>query len=185
MKLRSAKKRFNQRLRLDEGIMSTFLPEEGVEIMLAFYAAERAENYPVDRGGDKLLYQWGMYDKGSTPLGFAPHARLGGEWSRNRLRWASGEAFQFCLSRWFDHAAGGDYLWLLGLTFKFRPTASLRRLGEGSRWCQDPAEVEEFRSFILDSPPFAAVGRAAPDSVVDEFGSRKREPVETLPRPSE
>jgi hypothetical protein len=185
MKLRSVHKRFFQRLRVDEPEMGTRLPEEGVEVTLAFYASERVENCPVDRGGDKLLYQWGMYDKRSTPLEFPPHGRLAMEWSRSRYSWASGEAFQFSLSRWLDHTSAGDYLWLLGLTFKFRPTDSLRQLGAGSRWCQDPTEVFEFRAFILASLPFAAVGRSVPDGIAVEFGARKRESVETFPRPSE
>jgi len=116
--------------------------------MLDFYRQGRAEECLIDADGDMLLFQWGTYD------------------------WGEGESFEFDITRQLTVGDGEDEdIFQLSLTFKFEPTAPLRQLGAGNRWCHSPEELEEFRKFIYGSPAFSAVRGEVPSDVDLEYGS--------------
>ena len=60
MKPRAAKTRLLKRLEATGQSLGALTPSAGVEAMLAYYAAERADGCPLDEGGDMLLLQWGV-----------------------------------------------------------------------------------------------------------------------------
>ncbi len=114
--------------------------------MTDFYLEERADGCGVGGDGDMLLYQWGIYD------------------------WGEGESFEFDITRQLIRGDGeDDEIFQLSLTFRFRPTASLTRLGSGDRWCHSLGELEGFRAFIHSSAPFLAVRHEIADSVKLEY----------------
>ena len=121
-------------------------PSEGVDLMTGFYVEERAEGCSVAIDGDMLLYQWGTYD------------------------WGGGESFEFDITRQLIVGGGeDDNIFQLSLTFQFQPTAALRHLGSGDRWCQSPDVLEGFRAFIHSSAPFLAAGHEAAANVNLEY----------------
>lgn len=114
-------------------------PEAGIRLMLGFYRDERVEGCLIDEDGDALLYQWGTYD------------------------WGEGEAFDLNITRQLIDGDGEDEdILQLGLTFRFEPSAELRRAGAGNRWCFSPVELDELRYFIEASPAYAAVASLRP-----------------------
>src|SRR5262245_30594662 len=139
MNVSRAKKRFLQLIKPKAPQLSSVSPAEGITLMLGFYQAERAEGCEIEEDGDMLLYQWGCYD------------------------WGQGETFEFNITRQFMDAAGEDEdIRQLSLTFKFKPTESLRKLAGGNRWWHSPEEVGAFQSFIESSPAYKAVAKAKP-----------------------
>src|SRR5437879_13288813 len=123
MKVASAKKRFLQLIKPKASQLSSLSPVDGITLMLSFYLDERADGCEIDEDGDMLLYQWGCYD------------------------WGNGESFEFNITRQFMDADGQDEdIRQLSLTFKFKPTESLRKLADGNRWCRSPDENSECRS---------------------------------------
>jgi hypothetical protein len=146
MKVASAKKRLLQLIKAKEPQLSSLFPADGIALMLAFYQDERADGCEIDEDGDMLLYQWGCYD------------------------WGQGESFEFNITRQFMDAAGEDEeIRQLSLTFKFKPSDSLRKLADGNRWCHVPDEIREFRSFIESSAAYKAVAKAKPAAVTLEL----------------
>src|SRR5262245_52832915 len=147
MKPTSAKKRFLQVIQAKRGDLVSLYPLDGIDLRLEFYRDERADACEFEHDGDMLLYQWGCYD------------------------WGNGESFQFNITRQFidDDAAEGDDILQLSLTFKFEPNESLRKLGDGNRWCHSPDELGKFRSYIESSPAFKAVAKSKPAQVTLEF----------------
>lgn len=134
MKVASAKKRLLQLIESKAPQLSSLSPADGNALMVAFYQDERADGCEIDEEGDMLLYQWGCYD------------------------WGQGESFEFNITRQFMDAAGEDEeIRQLSLTFKFKPRDSLRKLGDGNRWCNSPDQISEFRSFIEASAAYKAV----------------------------
>jgi hypothetical protein len=119
---------------------STLSLREGFEAMLDFYRDERAGGC-AGEDADMLLFQWGTYDRAFLP-------RAGEE---------TGEAFDIDITRQLI-AEGGedDDIWQLSLTFTFEPTAQLRSLGMGNRWCHSLQELSGFRDYVLGSPSFMA-----------------------------
>ena len=116
--------------------------EHGIPAMLAYYQEERAEGPSLERDGDMLLYQWGTYD------------------------WGRGEFFELDITRQLILNDGeDDDIWQLQLTFRFSPTASLRDLRRGNRWCSTPDELAEFETFIRASQAYQAVAAVKPTSV--------------------
>ena len=146
MKVASAKKRLLQLIQPKAPQLSALSPADGVALMLTFYQDERADGCEIDKDGDMLLYQWGCYD------------------------WGQGESFDFNITRQFIDAAGEDEeIRQLSLTFKFKPSDSLRKLADGNRWCSSPDEVDEFRSFVEHSAAYKAVAKAKPADVTLEL----------------
>ena len=117
--------------------------------MLGFYQNERADGCEIDEDRDRLLYQWdqwGSYD------------------------WGRGDIFELNIIREFiDRTSENEVGQWLSLTFKFKPTKSLKGLGDGEHCCNCPDEIEEFRSFIESSPPFKAVAKTKPAKVTLKF----------------
>lgn len=146
MKVATSKKRLLQLVKPKASQLSSLSPADGIALMLAFYQDERADGCEIDEDGDMLLYQWGCHD------------------------WGEGESFDFNITRQFMDAAGEDEgIQQLSLTFKFKPTDSLRILGDGNRWCHSPDEISEFRSFIEASAANKAVANTRPAKVALEM----------------
>jgi hypothetical protein len=105
--------------------------EEAVDVMLRWYAVERADDVDLSDGGDMLLYQWGTYD------------------------WGDGPSFQFDITRQLIAVAGSDDddIWQLSVTLHFEPSAATQAVGADDQWCHHPDELEEMRRFILASEP--------------------------------
>ena len=146
MKPTFAKKRFLQLVKAKAPLVSLLSPAEGITLMLGFYQDERANGCEIDEDGDMLLYQWGCYD------------------------WGHGETFDFNITRQFMDAAGEDEdIRQLSLTFKFKPSDSLRKLANGNRWCHSPDEISQFQSFVESSAAYKAVAKAKPAEVTLEL----------------
>lgn len=113
--------------------------QHGVAAMLAFYRDERAEGCVIERDGDMLLYQWGVYD------------------------WGKGEFFELDITRQLvpNGSCEDEDIWQLSLTFKFDPTPELRDIGRGNRWCPTPNDLTEFESFIRASKAYQTLAPAA------------------------
>jgi hypothetical protein len=111
--------------------------------MLDFY-----ETVPVSdctsEDADMLLFQWGTYDRAFLP-------RIDGTGG-------TGVVFEINLVRQLipDVQADDDDIWQLELAFELEPTAALRALGIGNRWCPSSAALREFRDFVLTSPALKA-----------------------------
>jgi hypothetical protein len=103
--------------------------------MLAFYKDTRASDVDLDANGDMLLFQWGTYD------------------------WGKGEQFEFYVTRQLIGGTGeDDDIWQLNLTYCFPPSETLRKMGEGHRWCSRPDQLDAFELFITSHPAFGLVG---------------------------
>jgi hypothetical protein len=147
MKAKRAKQEFERLIRRSGLRIGSLSPARGLEMMLAFYGSVRFDDVDLAANGDMLLYQWGTYD------------------------WGEGESFEFDITRQLILGNGEDEdIFQLSLTFKFQPTVALRQLGAGNRWCHSLEEVEEFRSFIDNSPSIIAVGQATPSKAQLEYG---------------
>lgn len=110
-------------------------PSQGMQAMLAFYAAVRVMDCDLDQDGDMLLFQWGTFD------------------------WGAGVRFEVDITRQFMAGCGeDDAIWQLRLAFAFPPSDLLRAIGKGDRWCPSPAEIGDFAGFIESHPALAAVG---------------------------
>ena len=110
---------------------------QGLAAMSAFYRNQRVEDCPSDADGDMLLFQWGM------------------------ARGDDGDVFELDMTR--QLILGGDSedenIWQLSLTFKFAPTAALRAIQSGDKWCPRPRPqaVEYFEEFVRASEAYRAV----------------------------
>jgi hypothetical protein len=123
------------------------MPVEATEIMQAFYAEVRADDCDMDADGDMLLFQWGVYD------------------------WGEGELFEYNITRQMTYtemapadpeiADDEEYeesvVGQLGLTLKYAPTAALRAVAEGNRWCSRPEQLPAFRQFVAECEASKAV----------------------------
>ena len=142
---KQSKKELSNRLEGGGKELAAVTPADGVAAMLAFYADERAEGCEIDEDGDMLLYQWGVYEVGR------------------------GETFQLDITRQFM-PADEDEPYQLSLTFHFEPSAALRRIGDGNRWCGEPKGVAKFRKFIEGSAAYRAVAAEKPKKVELTYG---------------
>jgi len=146
MKPSSAKKEYLGRLKKSGRDLATLQPAIGFEVMLDFYAKERADGCSIEEDGDMLLYQWGTHD------------------------WGDGESFQYNVTRQFIVADGDDdEIQQLSLTFHFAPSKSLGQLESGSKWCRSPDELGEFRTYITESAPIAVIAQLKPVEVTLEL----------------
>ena len=117
--------------------------------MVAWYAAERADDVDLRANGDMLLFQWGTYS------------------------WRSAEPqFEFDLTRQFIIAdlLDDDAFFQLSWTALFRSSEATATVGQGDRWCHHPDEVEDFLGFILRSAAGAFAISHRPDRVEVHFG---------------
>ena len=142
MKPVASKERFLQVLNEKSHRLGSLSPADGIAVMLDWYREERADGCDLGQDGDMLLYQWGCYD------------------------WAEGEFFELNVTRRFIDGAGEDEdIRQLLLTFKYEPTASLRRVKDGNCWCKSPNDLKNFRSFIDSSEALRAVAETDPAQV--------------------
>ena len=128
--IRNTKQAFEARS--TENIETLSLPN-GFELLLDFYREVRpADAATVEEDGDMLLYQWGTYD------------------------WGNGSNFEINLTRQITApvAEGDEDIWQLGLTYRFKPSPGLARLGGGDEWCQEPNRLVTFRETIENSQAF-------------------------------
>jgi hypothetical protein len=133
MRVLKARWAFERYLRGRGSEVATLEPAAGVSAMLDFYREERARGCDVARDEDMLLFQWGTYD------------------------WGEGELFEFDLTRQLITGPGDEDIWQLSLTLQYPPDDALRALGSGNRWCHSPQELDEFATFVRNSPAYAAV----------------------------
>jgi hypothetical protein len=113
--------------------------EVGLDMMFSFYETVKLDGSEPDEG-DMLLFEWGTYD------------------------WGQGENFQVGITRQFIETGKNDddAISQLTLTYKFEPTAELRRLGAGNRWCDGPTEFDLVRAFALSSDAVKYVAGETP-----------------------
>jgi hypothetical protein len=105
---------------------------ELVESMLAFYTHVPVAGLRDGEDSDMLLFQWGVFD------------------------WGKGENFEFDITRQFISARGvdDDAISQVRLTAFISPSAELRELPSGNRWCKSPEDAPGFQAFILSSKAF-------------------------------
>jgi hypothetical protein len=147
---------FERHLSLSGHSASALTVSEGVEAMLAFYAAERCDGCVLEEDGDMLLFQWGTYN------------------------WGDSTHFELNITRQLmpggDGGDGGDGdgdededddegILQLSLTFRFPAAAELQALGSGNEWCDTPSGLPAFRACIDACPAFERVGNLAPSEV--------------------
>lgn len=142
---------FEQRLSLGGRSVSALAASDGVEAMLAFYAAERCDGCVLEEDADMLLFQWGTYN------------------------WGDSTHFELNITRQLMPGGGGggdededddEGILQLSLTFRFPPTAELQALGSGNEWCDTPSGLPAFRACIDACPAFERVGSRIPSEVV-------------------
>jgi hypothetical protein len=121
-------------------------PRQGVEAMLEFFQAERAEGCEAEHH-DMLLYQWGTYD------------------------WGKGRHFEFDITRQviIGEDTEDEGIWQLHVTFRFAPTKELNDLGKGNRWCESVGDVLGFREFINGSASLQTVGDRTDGKIIIDF----------------
>jgi len=125
----------------------TLTPGEGIDLMLRFYTDEPVDGLGDHEAADMLLFQWGLFD------------------------WGHGPSFELDITRQFIFGDGGDEdIFQLSLTFSFAPTQELNNLTKGNRWCSSPAELEDFRKFVLGSAPYVALNKELASSVDIIYG---------------
>jgi hypothetical protein len=124
----------------------TLLPEELLSLGFEFFEKVRASDtlpVTVDEMGDALLFQWGM---------------------RPAIRGHHDECFYFDLTRQFISQTGedDDAIFQLTCQLQYDPSANLRAIPAGNRWCKAPELLPDFKQFAFAHPAFAAVrGKAA------------------------
>ncbi|CAN7511033.1 hypothetical protein [Polaromonas sp. LjRoot131] len=144
---------FEQRLLLGGRPAAALTASEGVEAMLAFYAAERCDGCDLEEDGDMLLFQWGTYS------------------------WGGSTHFELNITRQLMPGGGDEDedddegILQLSLTFRFPPAAELQALGSGNEWCATPSGLPAFRAHIDACPAFERVDGQVPSEVVLHLGS--------------
>jgi hypothetical protein len=147
MKASSAEDRFVQRLKSASNSGHPLDLAAAIEAMLAFYAEERAGGCDLAAIGDRLVYRWGVDDEGG------------------------GAVFEVSITR--ELFGGGEsegVRWEFSLTFWYDPSVTPSELSGGSRWCDAPGQLAEFRRLVTGSPAYRAVRRLRPSSVFMRYG---------------
>ena len=127
----------------------TLLPEDLLTLGFEFFEKVRAtDTLPVTpaKMGDALLLQWGI----------AP--AIPGECA---------EYFYFDLTRQFISQTGedDDAMFQLTCQLQYDPSASVRAIPTGNRWCDAPELLPEFAAFAFAHPAFTAVRGKLPNRV--------------------
>ena len=121
--------------------------EDAVRLMLAFYRHVHAPVGLLEDDGDTLHFEWGLFDCGETEL------------------------FHFELSREFTEASrqedNGTSRFTLGLHYK--PTFTLRAIGNGDQWCHSRADVDAFAQSMLEHEAYKALACLPPAEVALEW----------------
>ena len=111
-----------------------------VDQILGFYREVRADNCMEDEDGDMLACQWGTFG------------------------WDSGPGFQLSLTRQFIEPGTEDEdgISQLSLTLHYPSSETLEALGTDNHWCESPAKLDEFETFIRTSPAYHALAALKP-----------------------
>jgi hypothetical protein len=118
------------------------------EAMLAFYRHVRADGCSFDRDEDMLLFQWHAFE--------TPH----------------GAPFVYDMTRQLIfQEKGEEQIRQLSLSCRFAVTAGLAALGDGDRWCESLAGLDEFESYVLKHAATVAVGARTDASIALRFES--------------
>jgi hypothetical protein len=143
MKSKALLKEFKVLLRATALDVTKAPAEAGLEAMLRFYEQIRVEDCALEDDGDMLLFQWGLYD------------------------WGEGLHFELGVTRQviLPDEEDDDAIWQLQLTYRYSPTDALRSVGNGNRWCGNPAEIPEFRTFVTTSNPYQLLHLRVPGAV--------------------
>ena len=145
-------------------VMEQLAAAEAIDLMAAFYREVRADDCDLDAHGDMLLFQWGVYNRWQV-------AEEGDVFDIKR----QGEFFEYDITRQLIPVPEGpeedsdDFIGQLSLTLTFRPTAALRRIEAGNRWCPHPAELEDFLAFVRGSEATVAVSGLNPEAISATF----------------
>jgi len=117
---------------------------KGVQLMLDFYKRFRVDDCPIDKNGDMLLFDWGMYD------------------------WGDGLFFQCDISRQFisNGLLDDDAISQLSVGFYFDPLTEFNNLKLGSHWCESLDEIISFEMFILKNDAYLSVATKQPVKVI-------------------
>lgn len=124
--------------------VKTLTVTEMVDFVLSYYQEQRFDGLAKMPDADMLLYQWGIYD------------------------WGKGENFEIDITRQFilHGTQGFDVAYQLRATANFRPTDELRNFSAANKWCQTPAQLEEFKNYIHESMPYQRLRYENPDSII-------------------
>jgi hypothetical protein len=125
-----------RRLLASRGIdIETATLSQIVEAAFDFYRTAPAAGLAAMTDADMLLFQFGVHD------------------------WGNGQHFEFDITRQFIAAGeeGDDAISQLRCTTYYEPTAALRSIGSGNRWCKSQADLPEFKAIVLASDAYMAV----------------------------
>ena len=107
---------------------------------LSFFSECLVDNV-VEKYGDMLLFQFGVYD------------------------WRSGPFFEIGLTRQFVEPESGDedgIMSQLHITRFYSPTHDLETVDAGEQWCRDRSELSDFSNWIMMQPALTAVTDISP-----------------------
>jgi hypothetical protein len=147
MRPQTAKIRFTERLEAAGLSLATLTPAAGIEVMLDYYAEERADGCILKWDGDMLLFEWGTYD------------------------WGNGPAFEVNITRQLiDTNDEETEPQQLSLTFRFDPAIAPAGLDAGNKWCKSPRTLPTFRRFLSRAEALLAVGQQCLGTVELRYG---------------
>ena len=113
---------------------------EGIDLIktaIELYSLERIDG-AISILEDMLLFQWGVFD------------------------WGEGEYFELDITRQIS-PSNTDELRQLSCTLYFTPSAGLREIEEGNKWCSSLEEFKSFNEFVLTSKVFKACSAVTPE----------------------
>ncbi|WP_458690544.1 hypothetical protein [Nocardia tengchongensis] len=99
-----------------------------IDSMSGFYADHRVTDVDLDNDGDMLLFQWGTYGDDQ-------------------------QEFVYDITRQVIAGPGDDdSIRQLSLTLRYPATTTSVGIGNGSRWCPHPEQIETFLSLVAHHP---------------------------------
>jgi hypothetical protein len=113
---------------------------EGIDLIntaIELYSLEKIDG-ATDILEDMLLFQWGVFD------------------------WGEGEYFELDITRQIS-PSDKDELRQLSCTLYFKPSAVLREIEEGNKWCSSDEEFKSFNEFVITSKVFKVCSVITPD----------------------
>ena len=147
--------------------LETCTPQAGIAQMLAFYREVAVEGCD-EEDGDMLLFEWGTVDWGqgaSFQLGITRQfIDLHPDYGTDDDFDETDDEFEAADDGLTDEDEAGQFS-QLRLTFHFDAAPELAALGQGDRWCQEQDELDDFETFVLESPAVRALGGRAAERV--------------------
>ncbi len=142
---KNSKEELEKRIKQSGTPMAGLTLAQGIRLMISFYRAVRAEGCALNMCGDLLLFLWGTDD------------------------WGQGQTFTCEIMRHFivTKKGEGDFgaMSQLSLTFHFTPSAPLKKLREGKRWCSKPKDLAAFEAHIACTEACQATAGLRPNKV--------------------